>query len=1564
MYYEWTGTWGIVGLGSSSWAGNVKYIYESTTNFSVEYYDSFNGEADYFVDNETRLITSSSILWDNVHDFIWIYNNLSVYDSVLIRNPWTYSDSVFIIQSETQRTVFGKTYNCSYLTGPDGSYAYYDNVSGLLIEGSFRTVQFGYTYYFNYQISKSNAPNNYPPELLNGIVSPTQGNTTTIFQFEVNYTDSDDIEPEEINVIIDGSVYPMSKKNLTDNDYVSGVIYIYQTPLTNTTHSYYFNASDYRFSVNTSEFIGPDEISKMTDNPPGLNQDDLYPFIGHTGTKFRFRVNYSDPDNDIPDYVNVTINGTTLTMDKLDQYDNNYIDGVIYETFCNFSIPGNYFFYFNASDGSNIIGHPSTNVSGPVVWAPYPASSPLFDGAYLNYTGGWTGYENYTYVFGNNFSCYSYTSIGGLDNRNVNNATRFFTSNVGIFGNNSYEWTWIFTNVSLTDVIPIAIRGGDYRNYTVTGETTKNRMGQTFNCWELTDIYGSRNCYDKNLGIFIEGDLGDTSTTIKYIIATNIPDFYAPTLTNGTVTPLVGNLSTDFKFSVNYTDADNNPPVYQRVVINSVPFPMIKEDSGDINYTDGCIYSYSSLLQNISYSFYFEASDNRFNVRYPASSEISGPIVNRANTEPAVLGGESLLPKYVTKYDTYEFKINYTDPENISPEYVNITIFKDGLPNATYGMTETDPSDFYYVNGKEYSISLMFDIGNYEYYFETNDSKFVTVYPSSSNFTDLVITPAKTPIFDGLYYNYYIGMYMGYWGEGTVTYTQLTPTTFNCTEVKTMHIVGTVTVTTWFVVDNRSRVIVDSIYPSDVGKKDHNLIWDNARIGTITELKGENMLYQNYEVIGEANISAMGDEFECWHFKDGNNDLYFEKNTGMFIYTYSNIGMGYSISKTITATNLNFTIPEPPQVIDIITPQNITYGVSSIPVISNNYTYYDQVWVRNQTGGAWSNNVSLQYNGSHWVNVTNLRWSEGVHKLQLFANDSLDDVIERNVTFTIDTQLPNVSITSPTSDGTFLTGNIIQIQGIANGTGTEITQLLINDTFSLTLDPRGSPEGPFTFSNSSALSDGFHCVNITVFDTAGLTHSELRTFYVDNVPPELTCANLRYQGDAQGGNIIEFRGMANGTFAPIQNLSINDSRFTLVIDPIGSFFGIYRFTNNTDLVEGPITVNLTINDEVGMNYSLIIDCILDFTPPSAPTNFQSSVQGNNIALTWNPVTDLTNVTYLIYRNDINIFNVTGISCSDLNLPTGTYVYKIQAIDNAGNLGAASEIEVLIAGTNNPFILFLIFLIVSGVTIAIIAIVAAVSSFLIIRSRKKRAVIRKQKAIPNKLKLEVHKTPVPTNLVEIEAKLELNHIGFKVIHNPEMADDSFDLVLKEIIVKALDLFLIARQRIFAQFSLVPTITNARLEFFNDLNKYCEQMIPEFSTLVDPACLNVFLDLFIEHNVNTWLLKKVRFNTSVYEANSIQKIIEFHKAFKEIEYLDKSKVLYFINSLLLGELLAVFTQTCGDHYIISSLKSKNPTLNKYYDEFFRDFGLNREHLPDSASIKSFLENLKAILNIYWK
>lgn len=82
----------------------------------------------------------------------------------------------------------------------------------------------------------------------------------------------------------------------------------------------------------------------------------------------------------------------------------------------------------------------------------------------------------------------------------------------------------------------------------------------------------------------------------------------------------------------------------------------------------------------------------------------------------------------------------------------------------------------------------------------------------------------------------------------------------------------------------------------------------------------------------------------------------------------------------------------------------------------------------------------------------------------------------------------------------------------------------------------------------------------------------------------------------------------------------------------------------------------------------------DTTAPTAPTELTGSTfSGYQVSLRWQAATDNVGVTgYRVYRNGVQIRQLTTLAHTDRPYRTGTYTYTVKAVDAAGNLSAASN----------------------------------------------------------------------------------------------------------------------------------------------------------------------------------------------------------------------------------------------------------------------------------------------------
>ncbi len=150
--------------------------------------------------------------------------------------------------------------------------------------------------------------------------------------------------------------------------------------------------------------------------------------------------------------------------------------------------------------------------------------------------------------------------------------------------------------------------------------------------------------------------------------------FIAPALNSPSVTPVIGNTSTIFNFTVTYLDADDDAPTQLTVKINSNNYPMMESNAGDTSYWNGKTYYYKTKL-NIGndHTYNFQASDGV----YPVSTPILNlPDVN--NTAPNLT-----TPDIHTAIEDELYEVDY-DYDDIDEENVGQVLTWDLDSDASW----------------------------------------------------------------------------------------------------------------------------------------------------------------------------------------------------------------------------------------------------------------------------------------------------------------------------------------------------------------------------------------------------------------------------------------------------------------------------------------------------------------------------------------------------------------------------------------------------------------------------------------------------------------------------------------------------------------------------------------------------------------------------------------------------------------------------------------------------------------------------------------------------------------
>nr|MDO8112623.1 PQQ-binding-like beta-propeller repeat protein [Candidatus Sigynarchaeota archaeon] len=389
-------------------------------------------------------------------------------------------------------------------------------------------------------------------------------------------------------------------------------------------------------------------------NRPRLINGTVTPASGDPFINFTFSVEYVDADDNAPVNVAVHINTTTYTMSKLNATDMNYTDGCVYVL--STRLPAGFFSYsFSATDG--IFSVITQVVQGlAVINSPPSLTSCSVSPPNGTISTTFTFQVTYTDV-DNNAPSYINLYIDGL----ILTMSRLLPSDT------NYSDGCIFT-----------------RNYRL-------------------DYCISPHSYQIATS---DGAVEVRTPTQPGPVIINT----APTLSSYSVSPIEGTTQTVFIFQVTYTDADSNTPTYVQLYIDGIAFTMVKQTPSDTIYADGCVYTCNRQLAVGSHSYYFTASDG---IAPTTTLVFSGPMVG--NIAPSLACG-SVTPANGTSQTTFTFQVTYTDVDNNTPSYVNVSI--DG---TLFTMGKQNPSDTTYIDGCIYACSKILAVGSHSYYFTASD---------------------------------------------------------------------------------------------------------------------------------------------------------------------------------------------------------------------------------------------------------------------------------------------------------------------------------------------------------------------------------------------------------------------------------------------------------------------------------------------------------------------------------------------------------------------------------------------------------------------------------------------------------------------------------------------------------------------------------------------------------------------------------------------------------------------------------------------------------------------------
>lgn len=498
------------------------------------------------------------------------------------------------------------------------------------------------------------------------------------------------------------------------------------------------------------------------------NVDALNPDIGNSTTNFAYQVRYFDANNQPPDvttggFIRVFIDGVAHDMAKVNPTDNEFRDGVLYT----YSTPlpsGSHKYHFETSDGDASVRlpvNPNVEFPGPTVNDPPVLSlesvSPATGGQLTNYTyrvtftdldndapdanmpelwidareGQVTDLPGAAPVdtFIHNIAGIEAGSLVGLDLKFLSGASA--GAHFTVVANEAKTITLDApANIAPNDRFEV----GRLRVMGKVDPGDNNYADGADYFYLTTDVFAvGTHTYHFEVTAAGSGDRHpDTGEFTGPLVDANI----APTLSGGAVSPTQGTTATKYRWTVTYSDADNDDPFalgpdgqprgYVRVhikdgtgnEITGSPFLMQQENPGDRNFVDGAAFFYESTSINEGpHTFHFEVTDGLISVATP---EQNGPTVNY---KPQLLNPTLIPSGRGTTSTLWTWSVTYQDLDGDMPQLAGSPSGVQVVINGTSVNMTQDPGTTDPKQGLLFTYTQRMQEGQHNYFFRSSDGK-------------------------------------------------------------------------------------------------------------------------------------------------------------------------------------------------------------------------------------------------------------------------------------------------------------------------------------------------------------------------------------------------------------------------------------------------------------------------------------------------------------------------------------------------------------------------------------------------------------------------------------------------------------------------------------------------------------------------------------------------------------------------------------------------------------------------------------------------------------------------
>jgi hypothetical protein len=316
--------------------------------------------------------------------------------------------------------------------------------------------------------------------------------------------------------------------------------------------------------------------------------------------------------------------------------------------------------------------------------------------------------------------------------------------------------------------------------------------------------------------------------------------------------------------------------------------------------------------------------------------------------------------------------------------------------------------------------------------------------------------------------------------------------------------------------------------------------------------------------------------------------------------------------------------------------------------------------------------------------TTSSTLSDGLHSVKVEATDAVGNTSPTSnvATFTIDTVSPTGPVVASPLNNAFVRDNKPEISGTAEQGSTVSVYIDGVKVFETV-----AGQGNFSYTPTSALSDGVHNVTVYSKDSANnVSPGSTNCFTVDTQVPTTPVIDAPTNGNTVGTSKPTVSGTAEaGTTVSISIDGVPVGSTTVNVS------GNFNFTIPTALPDGPHNVTVTTADAAGnTSPGTSKSFIVDTTAPNAPI-IGSPVSGDSTSDNTPQVSGTAEpgATVKIYIDSVLVASITADGSGNFTytpgsaLSDGAHTVTVNQVDAGGNVSPANTTATFIVDTLSP-----------------------------------------------------------------------------------------------------------------------------------------------------------------------------------------------------------------------------------------------------------------------------------------